>query len=164
VDHLDLAISAPSQNLVGLEKRREYVVEQRDIVRFRAAIDETFPSSSDLQQASEDGALGPVAPPLFCQVFTFEETALAELPQDGSPSELDIPGSGVRSVGGSSDYTIFRRAILHEKIIVRSSLKDIYAKRGRSGPLFFIVIETQFDGEDGAPIAIEKATYIRRPY
>ena len=163
MDHFDIQISASIRNLVGVEKRREYVVEKRDLFRFRSAIDETFPTPYDTYLKSESHPSDYVAPPLFCQVFTFEETSLEELPQDGSPSELDIPGTGVRSVGGKSDYTIFRRAKLHEKIIVRSSLKDIYAKRGRSGPLFFLVIETQFDGEDGAPIAIEEATYIRRP-
>ncbi len=133
---------------------RHYEVTPRDIKRFAQAIGE-----SDLVVLS-DGRL--VAPPLFCQVFMFEDVPLHELPADGSPKELDVPIPAQRAVGGGSEFEIFGQVRSGDVITVTSKLKDVTTKQGKSGTLYLVVVETVFNNQNGAPVARETATYVKR--
>ena len=46
---------------------------------------------------------------------------------------------------------------------MRSVLKDVQAKQGRSGVLYAITVQTDFSDADGNPVASETATYLKRP-
>jgi 3-methylfumaryl-CoA hydratase len=145
------AIPASVRERVGVETRREVLVRADDIRRFAQAI-----GAPD----ADDG----VAPPLFCQALTYADVPREQLGPDGAPAEitlLDLPAQ--RAVGGSSDYRINRRVRAGETITVVSRLADVYAKEGRSGPLYMVVVETDFRDADDALVASETATYIKRP-
>jgi hypothetical protein len=45
---------------------------------------------------------------------------------------------------------------------VKSTLRDVYTKEGKSGTLYFVVVETEFSNQEDEPVAKETATYIKR--
>jgi len=77
--------------MIGVEKIRHYVVTKRDIKRFAQAIGETNPIYFDENHAKSTNFGTILAPPLFCQIFTFEDVPPDRLPNDGSPIEIDVP-------------------------------------------------------------------------
>ena len=153
----------PLQAMLGVAKSRRYRVDARDIRRFAQAIGATDPIHHDEDYARTTPAGRLVAPPLFCQVFAFEDVWADRLPEDGTPIELVVPIPAHRSVGGGSEYEIHRCVMEGDEITVTSRLLDVYAKEGRSGPLFFVVVETIFEDRDGERVARETATYVKRP-
>jgi len=155
-------IPAEARALIGVKKVRRCKVTSRDIQRFAQAIGATDPVHFDEEYARSTRHGTIVAPPLFCQALTFEEVSPDRLPADGSPLELCVPIPAERTVGGSSDYTVHRLVRAGETITVTSQLKDVYAKQGKSGLLYMVVVETRFDDASGAPVASETATYIKR--
>lgn len=157
------AIPAAARALIGRTATRRYVVTDRDIKRFAQAIGETSGIHYDEGAAHAAGFETIVAPPLFCQVMTFEDLPLDQLPADGSPGELAVPLPAERTVGGGSEYRVHRLVRAGEVVTVTTSLQDVSVKRGRSGPLYLVAIETVFADVDGRPIASELATYVKRP-
>jgi hypothetical protein len=80
--------------MMSIEKVRKYAVTKRDIKRFSQAIGETDPIHFDEDYAKSTKYGTVVAPPLFCQMFTFEDVPPERLPSDGSPIEIDKYFSG----------------------------------------------------------------------
>jgi hydroxyacyl-ACP dehydratase HTD2-like protein with hotdog domain len=139
---------------IGVEKARRYEVTARDVRRFAQAIGDPEPAMTS------DGAL--VAPALFCQVFMFEDVPASELPPDGSPKELDVPVPAKRTVGGGSDFELLGSVRSRDVITVRSKLKDVITKEGKSGTLYLVVVETMFHNQLDELVARETATYVKR--
>lgn len=148
--------------MIGVEKVRQYDVTMRDIKRFAQAIGEANPVhfDEDYAKSTRHGTI--VAPPLFCQMFTFEDVPQNQLPSDGSPVEVDVPVPAQRTVGGGSSYEIFQWIKAGDKIIAKSTLKDVFIKNGRSGKLYFIAVCTEFSNQKNELVAKETATYIKR--
>ncbi len=159
---MDARVSEDVLAMIGLEKVRQYDVTKRDIKRFAQAIGEANPvhSDEDYAKSTRHGAI--VAPPLFCQMFTFEDVPQNRLPSDGSPVEIDVPVPAQRTVGGGSSYEIFRWVKAGDKIVAKSTLKDVFIKNGKSGKLYFIVVCTEFSNQKNELVAKETATYIKR--
>jgi acyl dehydratase len=151
------------QALIGVEKTRRVQVTSNDIKRFAQAIGATDPVHYDEEHARTTRHGRIVAPPLFCQALTYDDVPVDELGADGSPVEINVDIPAQRAVGGSSEYRINRLVTAGETVTVTSRLADVYAKQGRSGPLYMVVVETDFRGEAGDLIASETATYIKRP-
>jgi acyl dehydratase len=149
-------------DLIGVRKERRIEVTERDIKRFAQAIGDENPLYHDAAHAKATRHGSIVAPPLFGHAFAFEDTPVEQLPPDGSPIEIDVPIPAHKAVGGGSVYETFRRIAPGEELIVRSMVKDVYAKHGKSGELFFIVVETAFYDSDDALVARETATFIKR--
>lgn len=151
------------RGLVGVEQTRRVQVTSHDIKRFAQAIGATDPVHYDEEHARTTRHGRIVAPPLFCQALTYDDVPPEQLGADGSPVEINLDIPAQRAVGGSSDYRINRLVAAGETITVVSRLADVYAKQGRSGPLYMVVIDTDFRDEDGELVASETATYIKRP-
>jgi len=147
---------------IGEAKIRQYDITRRDIKRFAQAIGETSPLhfDEDYAKSTRYGAI--VAPPLFCQMFAFEDVPTDQLPHDGSPIEIDIPIPAQRTVGGASSYEIFQRVRAGDQITVRSTLKNVFTREGKSGRLYLVIVETEFSNQRGEPVAKETATYVKR--
>jgi len=160
--NIDTSISEDVRAMIGVERARQYEVTRRDIKRFAQAIGEVNPIhfDEDYAKTTRYGAI--VAPPLFCQMFTFEDVPPDRLPADGSPIEMEVPLPARRTVGGASSYEIFQRVRTGDTITAKSRLKDVFAKEGRSGRLYFIVVETEFSNQRNQLVAKETATYIKR--
>ena len=155
-------LSEMKLNLVGIEKERIYDVTRRDIKRFAQAIDDPNPLFYDEEYAKQTRFKSIVAPPLFCQTFTFEDVPLSELPKDGSPIEIDVELPATRTVGGGSVYEIFKRVKVGDTIKVKSKLTHVYEKQGKSGTLYFLTVETTFVNQVDEIVAKETATFIKR--
>jgi acyl dehydratase len=155
-------VAAAALAMIGIPKTRQYEITKRDIKRFAQAIGDTNPLHFDEDYARNTRYGGIVAPPLFCQTLTFEDVPASELAPDGSPVEINVPIPAKRAVGGSSQYKVHRLVRAGDVITVTSQLKDIYTKQGKGGLLYFVVVETTFTDQDGAPVASEVATYIKR--
>lgn len=138
--------------MVGQTRTRSHHVTEHEIMRFAQA--------SGCKAAWRGNVLE--APLLFTQALTYESLPVDQLPPDGSPRELDVPLPASRTVGGSSDYEIFRKIKAGETITITSSVKDIKAKQGRSGLLFLVEVETRFADADGDEVAVEVATYVKK--
>ena len=151
---METELSKEVRARIGIEKTLSYEVTSRDIRRFSQAIGEGEP------KVLSDGRL--VASPLFCQVFMFEDVPIESLPADGSPTELDVPIPAQRAVGGGSDFEIFQSVKSGDVITVKSKLKDVIIKQGKSGELYLVVVETSFYNQNSEPVARETATYVKR--
>jgi acyl dehydratase len=159
----ELVVPPEARALIGRVAERRHLVTALDILKFSQAIGETNPIHFDATAAQAAGHPDVVAPPLFFQTMTYDPVALELLPADGSPLELDVPVPAPRAMGGSSEYTLKRLAIAGEWIHVRSRLNDVQAKRGKSGPLYAIIVQTDFMDAGGTLVASETATYLKRP-
>ncbi len=156
-------IPASVRDRIGVETTRRVQVTAHDIKRFAQAIGATDPVHHDEQHARTTRHGRIVAPPLFCQALTYEDVPPEQLGADGSPVEINVDIPAERAVGGGSDYRINRLVAAGETITVVSRLADVYTKQGRSGPLYMVVVETDFRDEGGELVASETATYIKRP-
>ncbi len=159
---MDNMVSEDVLAMIGVEKVRQYDVTERDIKRFSQAIGEANPIHFDEDYAKSTKYGTIIAPPLFCQMFTFEDVPPDRLPSDGSPIEIDVPLPAKRTVGGASSYEIFQRVKAGDQITARSTLRDVFTKEGKSGRLYFVVVETEFSNQTKEPVAKETATYIKR--
>jgi len=159
----ELVVPLQARALIGKVAERRHLVTALDIAKFAQAIGESNPIHFDSAAAQAAGHPDVVAPPLFFQTMTFDPVALEMLPADGSPVELDVPVPATRAMGGSSEYTLKRPARAGEWINVRSTLNDVQAKRGKSGPLYAIIVQTDFMDADGTLVPSESATYLKRP-
>lgn len=156
-------IPASVRALIGVEKTRRVQVTSNDIKRFAQAIGATDPVHFDEAHARTTRHGRIVAPPLFCQALTYDDVPVDQLGADGSPVEINVDIPAPRAVGGSSEYRINRLVAAGETITVVSRLADVYTKQGRSGPLYMVVVETDFRDESSELVASETATYIKRP-
>lgn len=159
---MDSMISEDILAMIGVGKVRQYDVTERDIKRFAQAIGEANPIHFDGDYAKRTKYGTIIAPPLFCQMFTFEDVPADLLPSDGSPIEIDVPLPTKRTVGGASSYEIFQPVRAGDQITAKSTLRDVFAKEGKSGRLYFVVVETEFSNQKKEPVARETATYIKR--
>ena len=159
---MDNNIPQEARALIGVEKRREYTVTEKDIRRFAQAIGDPNPLYHDREYGKRTKYGSMVAPPLFCHAFAFEDVAPDELPPDGSPVEADVPIPAKRMVGGGSVFETYVRFRPGDTVRVRASIKDLYTKQGRSGVLYFIVHETCFYNQKDELAAKETATFIKR--
>ena len=155
-------IPSEALNMIGIEKEHHYDVTKKDIKRFAQAIDDPNPLYYDEDYAKMTKYKSIVAPLLFSQVFAFEDVHIEELQKDGSPIEMNVPLPAKRTVGGGSIYEFFDRIRPGDRVTVNSKVKDIYTKQGKSGVLYFVVVETIYSNQYGKKIAKETATFIKR--
>lgn len=142
-----------------LPETRTYPVTARDIRKFAQAIGEPA-WGINVRPGDEGERLR--APLLFCQSFVYAEMDLADLLPDGSPLELNVDIPAARAVGGGSDFEIFGPVFEGDVLNVASRLREVYEKEGRSGSLYFVVVETVFTNQHDEIVAREAATYIKR--
>lgn len=147
---------------IGKEVVHVYDVTDKDIRRFAQAIDDPNPLYYDEEYARTTPYKGIIAPPLFCHAFTFADAPAGDLRADGLPKDLDVPLPVSRAVGGSSSFEVGAELRPGDKLTVKSKIRDIYTKSGKTGLLYFTVVETTFTKQNGDLVANEVATYIQR--
>jgi len=142
--------------------------------RFCQAAMETDPIHFDADAARAAGYPGLVAPPLY-PLHAFPRwpgtpdpfDALAgdpdwdgiELVEDGLPPlEIGLE----RLLNGGVEAEIYGLAELGETIACQSRYADIHDRAGRSGPMVFVVVETDYRTTDGRPLLRVRTTMIVR--
>jgi len=151
-----------ARSMIGVEKMNTYRVTKKDIRRYAQAIGDLNPLYSDEAYAAKTRYEKIIAPPLFCHSFAFDDVPAEELREDGLPVELDVPLPVSRAIGGGSVFEVGKPISPGDEIKVTKKIVDIYSKTGKSGLLYFIVIDTLYENQENEMVAREKATYIQR--
>jgi acyl dehydratase len=142
--------------------------------RFVQAAMETDPIHWDEHAARERGFDGVVAPPLY-PLHAFPRASgspdpldvLAgdadwdgiELVEDGLPP-IDVPLS--RLLNGGVAAEVFGLARLGDRLSARSRYAEVSERAGSSGPMVFVVVETDYRRQDGALLLRTRTTMIAR--
>ncbi len=155
-------IPAEAKVLIGKETVRYYHVTEKDIRRFSQAIDDPNPLYVDEGYAKSTRYGTIIAPPLFCQAFAYDDTPVNQLREDGIPKELEVPLPTKRALGGGSSFEIGEPVRVGDTIKVRKKITDIYKKTGKSGVLYFVVVDNLWTNQYGQLVSHEIATYIHR--
>ncbi len=162
----DGSISTEARAMIG----KEAAPQSREVTaiairRFAQAIGDTNPVYMDDEYARKTRWGGIIAPPTF--FFTlgyYDDSAGVQLREDGRPigGELDVPLSVSRTVGGASSIEFGVPARPGDVITVNRKVADVYSKEGKSGLLYFTVVETSYSNQKGELVAREKASFIER--
>ncbi|MDH5651334.1 MAG: MaoC family dehydratase N-terminal domain-containing protein [Gammaproteobacteria bacterium] len=155
-------IPAAARAMIGQEAVEYFLVTDRDIRRFAQAIGDPNPIYSDETVANNSPYKGIIAPPLICQMFAYTDCPAGELKQDGSPKEIDVPLPTDKVLGGSSAFELGEPIRIGDEIKVTKKIIDIHRKSGRSGELYFVVVENRWENQHGQLVAREVASYINR--
>jgi len=155
-------IPAEAKAMIGVETRLHYQVTERDITRFAQAIGDTNPLYHDAEFAKKSKYGSIIAPPLFCQMFAYSDTPANELAPDGSPKEIDVPLPTTKVLGGGSSFEVGETIRAGDTITVVKKIHDIYTKQGRSGLLYFVLMDNLWTNQKNEMVAHEVATYIHR--
>jgi acyl dehydratase len=110
-------------------------VERVKIKEFARAIGDLDPHylDDDVGRASAWGDI--IAPPTFPVTFRSDAADSAALLRDLG---VDIS----RVLHGEQEFELFRPLTAGETVLCRTRVVDLYEKRGRSGPLAFVVRQT----------------------
>jgi 3-methylfumaryl-CoA hydratase len=106
---------------------------------------------------------GDEAPPMFFFGLMRPIVAIDKLRNDGlSPTTAmpDLPLN--RTMAGGTKMQLHRPMRAGDELIVTRTLKDIYEKSGRQGPLIFILHELAVVTSGGEPVLEEIQTRIMR--
>jgi len=148
-------------------------VEAGAVRRYAQAIMDDDPNYAPGATPARFG--GPIAPPLY-PAFMFRRPlgspdvlteraldphfdGLVPAAGDGLP---ELPLHGRALLNGGSEIEFFRYARHGESVFQRSTYADIYERQSKSGPMLFVVIETDYLTETGALLMRARKTLIRR--
>jgi len=174
VDYITDAVRA----IIGAQSpwiEAEPPVERSEVRRFFQATMDPNPRYFDNAHPSTRRYGGTVAPPGF-PVHAFRRPERAPDPlsaaddpdfdgvsramRPGLPS-IPVPLHGI--LNGGYQYEFFSYARLGERILCRSTYRDIYQRQGKSGPIVFVVIEDEYaSAEDNRPLLRTTNTMIMR--
>jgi acyl dehydratase len=154
-DHPDVATS------------QSFEITKKDIRRAAQAMalgKEPNPLHVDEEYAKKTKWGGIIAPPLFFFSFAYGEVPESQLREDGLPvgTEIDVPLPVSRAVGGASAVELGEPVRPGDTITVNRRVADVYCKQGKSGKLYFTVIESTYTNQGGHLVARELATFIQR--
>jgi len=138
-------------------------VTAADIARFAYAVDDGNPLYADEGYARAAGFDGVIAPPLFLMVPTRTDRPLSDLQEDGTPPRTAPSEKLRRVVAGGTEYEFFQHMRPGDTITATRRIIDSYEKRGRSGPLVFVVSETAYRNQRDEKVAVMRFTSIHRP-
>lgn len=134
---------------VGMELPDKVVeVEKGAIRRFAEAIgDENHKYHDEEYAKSKYGAL--VAPPTFIVTLTMGL---------GGDVKWEFGRVGLH---GGEEYEYFKPIKAGDTLTCKTKVTDIYEKKGRKGPMAFMIIESEVTNQDGELVAKMKRTRIR---
>ncbi len=149
------------RHLIGRE--RVYTapeeVGRASIRKFALALEDTNPLYVDREAARQSPYGDVIAPPTFvCETWQYYRGQLDE--EGGFTDRLEMPdGQPIRA---SNDY-IFHRPMGPDDIITaRWTIRDIYAKGGRTGPLLFVVVQITYTNQHENCLAENEETLVYR--
>jgi 3-methylfumaryl-CoA hydratase len=128
-------------------------VTRRDIIKYAVATG----------QRQAKYLRGDEAPPMFLWGALRAVVPIDALGPDGLPPSSMLPELPLKRVMAGGTKTRYTRPVKPGDVLVgKRTLSDIYSKQGSSGPLIFVVVETQVETEAGEPIMRETQTRIVR--
>ena len=139
---------------IGASETSEPVaIARRDIVKYAIAT----------EQRLERYRRGDEAPPMFLFGLFRPLVDLSRLQPDGLAADPLLPDLPLRRTMAGGTKVACRRPIRAGDVLTATrTLVDISERRGRSGPLIFVVYETRVEDEAGRLVAVETQTRIAR--
>lgn len=162
---------------VGVESEMEVAcdpVERGAVRRFAQASMDASEHYTDRSQAAQQRYGGPVAPPLFPMTMFRNDFGTPDtmLERADDPDFDGIVGSTAQGLpplptdlallNAGTEVELYRYARRGDTIQAKSRYEAISEKEGRSGPMLFVVIATDYFNGDGELLLRVKKTQIRR--
>ena len=123
-----------------------YAVRARDIREFNAAIAGELPAITG--DASEAACVDVEALGTIVRSFL------------SAPFDPPFPEPFLDILDGGSEYEFHLPIRAGDEIQVIRTMADVYAKRGRLGPMLFKISEVAYTDRDGALVATQRSTSI----
>ncbi|HZP46625.1 MAG TPA: MaoC family dehydratase N-terminal domain-containing protein [Candidatus Binataceae bacterium] len=123
------------------------VVQAEDIRKFNQTIGDTNPRHNDPEA---DG--GMVAPPSFAVTF-----------RNGRHFFEHVPRFGKAGFDAGKDVEFVAPIRPGDAITLKSHVKEIYEKTGRSGSMVFVVIRSTLTNQNGQVVAHVDHRFMNRP-
>lgn len=123
-----------------------YVVRTRDILEFNAAISGEL---ADVTGDVRDGVLE-----VDVALGTIVRSFLS------APFDPPFPEPFLDILDGGSEYEFHKSIRAGDEISVVRTMADVFAKRGRLGPMLFKITEVAYTDADGGLVATQRSTSI----
>lgn len=150
-------------------------VEEGEVRRFFQATMDPHPRYWSQSWAASSRYGQPVAPPAFA-VHAFRRPpddlrdpldAMADPDFDGLSRQAraglpDLPIPLNRLLNGGCEYEFYSYAGIGERVMRRSTIRDIYQREGKAGPMVFVVFEDEYATTGGRPLFKATNIQIRR--
>ena len=137
------------REFIGLDSAPvTYDVERHAVERFACAIGDDDPVYSDEAFARSTEYGGLIAPPTF----------LRSLLPGKYPKPFPEPFAHI--LDGGSDYSFFGPLRVGDRITVTRSIRQLFEKSGRLGPMLFKVSEIRYVNQLGELVATQQTTTI----
>ncbi|QHS23428.1 MaoC family dehydratase [Virgibacillus sp. MSP4-1] len=138
-------------SIIGLTGKPFTVdVEKRHITQFAKAIGDENPLYLDEEFAKESIYEGIIVPPTFLIALASEG--------DGIPLEMDER----RMLHGEQEFEYHRPVYLGDRLSCQMKVSDLYDREGKSGPMKFIVLDTEMKNENSELVANSRMTIVYR--
>ena len=130
------------------------------IKRFARAIGDPNPLYSDKKYAKRSRFKGLIAPPTL--VFELNHNFMGEIAEEdgGYLDKITLPSPFDMVIRGGNEYEFLRPVIASDCITSRRKIVQIYAKKGKRGPLIFVVCEITYSNQTGEVLGINRETLI----
>jgi acyl dehydratase len=144
------------------------VIERAPVTQFATALLDTSPEYRDAGAAEEAGFGGIPVPPTYGFVAPnwgrWEEL---QPPASGEIEPMTAVMGGLMANGGlilhgEQSFTYHRPVVTGDRLNYRGVVKDIYQKESGSSTMTFMVIETTYSDESGAPALTSTMNLIHR--
>ena len=152
----------------GVEDRigtvtREYTSDPVSLRHIREYLAGTGSSTAHLPEGDDaEGIAHVVAPPLFflsaCRSVVGED----ELLEDGQHSWVGVSGVNGRSVVASSRAKFVSEVRVGDVLHATQRLLSVTPRRGRSGAIVFVEVETEYRNQRGEMVAVHGMTFAFR--
>ncbi len=130
-------------------------VDATGIRAFARAVGYTDPVYYDRDEARRRGYRDILAPFGYLGIPVYNPAA-----RPANPLRLpDLPVK--RRLNGGTDLVYFGNVCAGDVLMATHRIKDIQERPGRSGPMVFITLETEYKNQDGRLVAKQEMTLIR---
>ena len=138
-------------------------VERGAIKRYADAVDDRNPLYWDEEYARDSRYGSILAPPGFFGWPTRWTEGMPILPELVDKVSAILAQAGYRrSLDGGIEYEFFCPVRAGDVLTALTRILDIYEQEGKTGKLFFLVVETTYTNQDGNLVAKVRRTLIRR--
>lgn len=139
------------KEMIGLESGESVIeVEKRHIRQFAEAIGDPNPIYFDDEYAANTPYGNIIAPPTFSVALGGESKKL--------PLNLDHR----RMLHGEQEFIYHRQLRLGDRLFSKTKVADIYDREGNSGPMQFLVLDTELRDEKGELVVVSRMKIIYR--
>lgn len=140
------------QSLIGLTgPQYVFEVEKRHIRQFAEAIGDKNPLYFDEEYAKSTIYGGIIAPPTFPVAVGADSGQSIKLPLDYN-----------RMLHGEQEFIYQRPIRAGDRLYCQMKVTNVYEKEGKSGPMQFLVMDTEMKDSEGELVVISRTNIIYR--